>query len=281
MRRLGTRNVQRVLQTAAEEGITHFDTAPMYGTGEAEGLLGRFLASRRDRVTVTTKVGLLPPPAIARILPGRLLRGPLSSGRADFGLGSVRASFERSLKRLGTDYVDLLLLHECTPHQLTDDLLEFLAGCLANGMARAVGTATSSRATVAIAKRWAPFPAVAQVPWSPPGSDTLNLPGPDLPGVITHSSVSFVLSRVWGPMQTRPNELAQWSKELGVDCSRSDVVAGLALALAQRDNSAGPTLFSSRVADHVRATCRQASAYAEDNSRLDRFEHLLSTARFA
>ncbi len=230
---------------------------------------------------MTTKIGLLPPPVIARALPGRLLRGRLSGGRADFRLRSVRPSFERSLKRLRTDHVDLLLLHECAPSQLTDDLLEFLARCLADGTARATGTATSAEATVKIAKRWGPFPAVAQVPWTPPGADAVDLPGAGVSGIITHSSVSFSLTRIWGPLQEHPSELTRWSEELGVDCSRTEVVTGLALALALRDNPAGPTLFSSRVAEHVRATCEQTRAFADDTSRLDRFERLLAAASLA
>ncbi|MEB3200190.1 MAG: aldo/keto reductase [Synechococcaceae cyanobacterium] len=50
----------RLLETAWEAGIRHFDTAPLYGQGEAELLLGRFLRRRRDTVSLTSKFGLLP-----------------------------------------------------------------------------------------------------------------------------------------------------------------------------------------------------------------------------
>ena len=60
----------RLLETALDHGIHHFDTAPLYGQGEAEALLGHFVRSRRDRLTLTTKFGLLPPqrPALLRPL---------------------------------------------------------------------------------------------------------------------------------------------------------------------------------------------------------------------
>ena len=61
MARLGRRESVRLLEVAHESGITHFDTARAYGYGEAESAVGDFLAGRRDAVTVTTKVGLLPP----------------------------------------------------------------------------------------------------------------------------------------------------------------------------------------------------------------------------
>src|ERR1700744_6008843 len=51
----------RVLRSAAEAGISHFDVAPSYGYGEAEGVLGEFLRGRRDAFTVTSKFGIAPP----------------------------------------------------------------------------------------------------------------------------------------------------------------------------------------------------------------------------
>ena len=55
-----------LLERAFDLGIRHFDTAPYYGYGEAEKVLGRFLKSRREAVTVTTKFGIQPP-AVARL----------------------------------------------------------------------------------------------------------------------------------------------------------------------------------------------------------------------
>ena len=146
-------------------------------TGDAEGLIGRFLAPRRDELTVTTKIGIPPPPAVSRLIPGRLLRGPLISGAQDFEMQSLRTSFERSLRRLQTDYVDILLLHECAPDQVTEELLEFLEDRMADGTARAVGTATSRKETAEIANKWAEFPVVALVPWAPEfvGADPTGL----------------------------------------------------------------------------------------------------------
>ncbi len=60
----------RLLEVAFEEGISHFDTAPLYGQGQAESLLGSFARSRRDALTITTKFGLFPKtyPALLRPL---------------------------------------------------------------------------------------------------------------------------------------------------------------------------------------------------------------------
>lgn len=59
----------RLLETAFDQGIHHFDTAPLYGQGEAEALLGVFARGRRERITITTKFGLLPTPRPALLRP--------------------------------------------------------------------------------------------------------------------------------------------------------------------------------------------------------------------
>src|SRR5205823_11413741 len=70
---------------AVERGVTFFDTAPAYGDGASESLLGRALKADRDRVAIATKVGPRDDP---------------------------RRSLEASLQRLATEYVDLIQLHE-------------------------------------------------------------------------------------------------------------------------------------------------------------------------
>src|SRR3989442_1425338 len=73
------------IRRAVERGVTFFDTAPAYGDGESERLLGRALGAVRDRVAIATKVGPRDDP---------------------------RTSLEASLRRLAADYVDLVQLHE-------------------------------------------------------------------------------------------------------------------------------------------------------------------------
>jgi len=56
----------RTLECALDFGMTHFDVARLYGMGNAERILGTFAASRRSRLTIATKVGLLPPASLAK-----------------------------------------------------------------------------------------------------------------------------------------------------------------------------------------------------------------------
>jgi len=110
----------RLVARALERGVPFFDTANSYGNGEAERLLGQALRGRRAEVGLATKVGL------ARI------RGKpegLSGGQV------VRA-LEDSLKRLGTEYVDVLYLHAPDPSTPVEETLEAVHGLLRAGKVR-------------------------------------------------------------------------------------------------------------------------------------------------
>ncbi len=91
-----------LMDTARERGVTLFDTANSYGGGRSETTVGRWLASRgaRDEVVLTTKV-----------------RNRVGPGPGDEGLSArhIREQIEASLRRLGTDRVDLYLAHEPDP----------------------------------------------------------------------------------------------------------------------------------------------------------------------
>ena len=147
---------QRLLRAAADLGITHFDSSPYYGYGLAETDLGRFIRKRRAAVTLTTKVGLYPwgyanahaagvwsRKAFSKMVPRLAL--PVVEWR----VARARASLLASLRRLGTDYVDFLLLHE-PEFSLIDgeEWLEWLEAERQDGRVRAWGLAgTAERVT--------------------------------------------------------------------------------------------------------------------------------------
>jgi aryl-alcohol dehydrogenase-like predicted oxidoreductase len=91
-----------VLRHSMERGVNFFDTAQAYGWGGAEQVLGKAVAGRRDQVIICTKVpAMLPPDPDGK--PG---------APAYFTLDYLSQQLEESLRRLGTDYVDLYLLHQ-------------------------------------------------------------------------------------------------------------------------------------------------------------------------
>ncbi len=92
------------LQAAVAAGETLFDTAPAYGDGRSEALIGEALAEVRDRVTICSKVGV-----------------SSWQGAPDFSAEAIEASVEGSLRRLRTDRIDALYLHSPGPETLADD----------------------------------------------------------------------------------------------------------------------------------------------------------------
>lgn len=104
----------RTLAQAWERGLRFFDTAPLYGLGLAEARIGRALASRpRGDFVLSTKVGrLLEPCAPGESNAGVFVAPPDIRYVYDYSYDGVMRSFEASLKRLGLDRIDILLVHD-------------------------------------------------------------------------------------------------------------------------------------------------------------------------
>ena len=98
--RIDAEQTRQVVDTAIDAGITLFDTADSYGRGASEDLLGKALGSRRDEVVVATKFGM--------DMGG--VNGPDWGARASRRY--IRTAVEASLRRLGTDHIDLYQLHQ-------------------------------------------------------------------------------------------------------------------------------------------------------------------------
>lgn len=119
---------EAAVRHALDRGVTFFDTAPTYGNGASEQLLGRVLRGRRDAVTIATKVGPRDDPP---------------------------ASLEASLRRLGTEYVDLVQLHEAQGGW--EARLEAFAALQAQGKARAIGLCNATHLQLRRARAVAPI----------------------------------------------------------------------------------------------------------------------------
>lgn len=108
----------KLLELACELGFTHFDTAPLYGYGNCEKVLGEFLKSN-PLLTVTTKIGLKPPSSrnwstksFLTYKAYRKVTGNVMPPKRDFSVEWADLSLKTSLERLRRDRIDLLLLHE-------------------------------------------------------------------------------------------------------------------------------------------------------------------------
>jgi aryl-alcohol dehydrogenase-like predicted oxidoreductase len=118
----------RAIQRALDLGVTFFDTADVYGTGHSEHILGQALAGRRASAVIATKFGYTYNEA------GRAITGTNTTP------GYIRAACAASLRRLGTDYIDLYQLHVGNvPLVETDAIWETLDQLVREGQIRAYG----------------------------------------------------------------------------------------------------------------------------------------------
>jgi aryl-alcohol dehydrogenase-like predicted oxidoreductase len=115
---------RRLVDVCLEAGVTLFDTADVYSNGASESVLGAAIKGRRDQVLISTKTGL-----------------PMGGGPQDWGASRSRLirAVEDSLRRLGTDHVDLLQLHAFDASTPAEELMGTLDTLIAAGKVRYAG----------------------------------------------------------------------------------------------------------------------------------------------
>lgn len=115
------------VSAAYQNGINFFDTSNIYGMGKSEELIGTALAKVREDVIISTKIGRL------------------SNGKQCFSISSLEKSFFESMKRLKSDYIDLIQLHD-PDSTLSDnkEVIEFLLKLKEKGFVRSIGGSLKS-----------------------------------------------------------------------------------------------------------------------------------------
>jgi aryl-alcohol dehydrogenase-like predicted oxidoreductase len=125
----------RTIQRALELGVTFFDTAEIYGPFVNEELLARALTGRRDDVVLATKFGLV----------SHAGGGP---GTLDSSPANVRTAVEGSLKRLGTDRIDLYYQHRVDPDTPIEETVGALAELVSEGKVLHIGLSEAGPETI-------------------------------------------------------------------------------------------------------------------------------------
>jgi aryl-alcohol dehydrogenase-like predicted oxidoreductase len=139
------RDAQRVLHRAIELGITHFDTAALYGFGANESLLGEALAACRNRIHLATKCGMTGVSG-QRVIDGRP--------------ETLKQTCLESLTRLRTDVIDLWYLHRWDKRVPIEESIGAMADMVASGYVCAIGLSEISAATLRRANAVHPVSAV-------------------------------------------------------------------------------------------------------------------------
>lgn len=268
-----------LVRAALDAGIRWIDTAPLYGHGAAEAIVGEAISGRRDEIMLVSKAGILPSrittsyrirgklAALAGRLPGgtRILPAPppLRPRFHVFDPAAVRASVERSLTALRTDRLDRLLLHECDPDEACEPvLLEMLQDLVREGKILGFGIATQRDKTLRIADgpAGARF-SLLQLPGDDPASPLGSVPVRAGQGVVLHTllgtRLKAVLTRLANDADLRARAVG-----LGIDPDRPDLARRL-LAYAAREQGVVAALFSTSDPARLRATADAISISAD------------------
>jgi aryl-alcohol dehydrogenase-like predicted oxidoreductase len=141
-------NARAMVEKALDAGINFFDTADGYANGQSETLLGKLLKNHRQDVVIATKVGFRTGQPITQ---------------AGLSRRHILASCDQSLKRLGTDYIDLYIVHKEDPFTPLEETLEALNSLVQSGKVRYLGFSNWAAWKAAIAyqmqqeRGWATF----------------------------------------------------------------------------------------------------------------------------
>jgi aryl-alcohol dehydrogenase-like predicted oxidoreductase len=273
---MGRRESSAMLEAAFDAGIRHFDVAPMYGFGQAEGCLGEFLGRHRGEVTVTTKYGI--PPArsqgwmglaraaarpVVRALPG-LKRGMAQvagrvvqqAGKASFTAAEARESLERSLRELRTDHIDVWLLHEAAVDDLGDDgLLRLLEDAVASGKVGSFGVGSERARVETLLSARPEYCATVQFEWSvmdPPVGSMKSFR-------MHHRTLTENIGGLHAKLVQEKARCAEWSREVGADLADRAALAALMLKAALEENPESVILFSSKRPAHIRRNVEVAA----------------------
>ena len=125
----------RTIHRALDLGVTHIDTAEIYGPYLSEEIVGRAVRKRRDQVRIATKFGLV----------SHAGGGP---GVIDSSPENVKAAVEGSLRRLGTDRIDLYYQHRVDPNTPIEDTAGAVADLIAEGKVLHFGLSEASAQTI-------------------------------------------------------------------------------------------------------------------------------------
>jgi D-threo-aldose 1-dehydrogenase len=292
------REARYLLDVAFAEGIRHYDVARVYGSGDAEAVLGQFVSPLRERVTIASKFGLRSRFATTKAAPlklavraatrrsKRLVRVLRRHGRAAVVRGAfspheMRASLEQSLDALKIDSLDVWLLHDCEPiHWLDESLVEALDAAVARGDVRRVGTATGFDETCSLFEQAERRPDVVQFEDDPSRSNAAAFRTRfSFDAIATHGAFRADFTRLVELVRRDDPRTELWERTLGVDVRSADTLAALMLASLLDSNPNGVVLFFSSSADRIRANARVAADSPFTPDQVEQFRRLVRASR--
>ena len=249
----------------------------MYGLGLSEVELGQFVRERRHAVTIATKFGTAPTlfgaavgrtqtpvrhllakvPALgsqARSSASGPASGPAGSllyRLSGFDARAARESLEASLRRIGTDHVDLLLLHEPSVHAaIGDDLRGYLEHACARGVIRAWGIAGERDGVANASRQLGPDVPILQTPFDFQSSlkyaDTSDPQGRSFFRILGEPARA-----IRNYLDADPERRRRWGTRVGADCADPEILAKMLLLTVASVQPDSLLMFSSTSPEHI------------------------------
>ncbi|MCA1433521.1 aldo/keto reductase [Bradyrhizobium sp. BRP20] len=254
----------RLLRLAYDLGVRHFDTAPMYGHGTSEDVLAAAFRGERHNISIATKVGIphgelssrrqllrlvATPlrrwtPGLSKLAAKRIYSTPVQT---DFSASFIDRSIEKSLAKLKTDYIDVLLLHEVSPRDVSDELLDKLQKLVRQGKVRRLGIGTSVESMKQINAAGLDFE-VYQRPWSVRVADESLFADRYQ---IFHGSILGAIEAVDEKLRLDARSRARLQELCRIEIESPDDIAKVLLLAAVAANPRGLVLFSSRARGRI------------------------------
>jgi D-threo-aldose 1-dehydrogenase len=270
------RDSLKLLETAYDAGIRHFDVARRYGYGEAESCLSEFLKHHPGQLTLTTKYGTLPPTRSTLISLGRRAAGPVlkrlpglkrrlaqaantatrNPARPSFTAAQARASLDDSLSALRTDHIDLWLLHEASAPDLNDEgLLRLLEDLVQQGTIGSFGIGSSAGKIPALLAERPAYCRTLQYEWSVLDA---SIP-PSGPFRLHHRALTRNFQDLQAALKKNKPLCSLWSASTNTDLSDAEALSRLMLKAALVINPSSIILFSSKDPCHIHSNVHTAA----------------------
>ena len=297
MGRIGLAESLRLLEESFDSGIRHYDVAPAYGLGSAEIALGKFAKGKREEISITTKIGLMPViPTGMLELAKSAFRGICASNKLAYRLASqvrrylikkekidasyIRRCLHQSLLNLQTDYVDIYLLHEAGVGDLTQGESIFeLDRLVKEGLIRTYGFGSNQDRVNKILQLRRKVVPVVQVEsslgnWIVPDIDAIM---PQM--VITHGTYGTMFHRFVESLGNSPIHQQMFLSELGVNPKSKSEIAKLFMRYSLSRNRSGAVLFSAVDKNHIHSNAKLQWAPLLTDSECGVLEKMMSKLR--
>lgn len=283
----------RLLECAFDQGINHFDTAPLYGKGEAETVIGKFAQRRRSDITITTKFGLPATPIPIYLRPikpilryanrhfpslntatkklkllkqmlgpakdigSTLVQEPVKLAPVQYDFNLLESELNQSLKKLKTDYIDFYLFHEGQLCDVSEELIDKLNSLVRAGKIKEYGLASGRHTSKSVVAAYPNFSGVIQTNHCFDYlDDSLNRAN----NLFVHSVFNQIFyHKIQKVVESNPEYIASLLERIRLSTDIEYAAQSICLNAALHYQACSKVVFSTSKTDHILANINHVS----------------------